>query len=66
MKVCVVRAYIAEVGQTALARKMSASTGMKFTAQQINHWKNRGIPYRWQDAFCELSGIPKSQLVRKR
>lgn len=57
-----VKIFIEEFGLTNLAHALSEATGSKFSAQQINHWRQRGIPYRWQDIFTELSGIPKHKL----
>lgn len=54
--------FIDGFGLTNLAKKLEQETGNSFTPQQINHWKKRGVPYRWQDAISLLSGIPKSLL----
>jgi len=57
-----VKAFINETGLTNLAIRLSEKTGNTFSAQQLNHWKRRGVPYKWQDTFTELSGIPKDML----
>jgi len=50
------------VGVTELAKQMADSTGKNFTAQQITNWRNRGVPYRWQDAFSDVSGLARSDM----
>ena len=57
-----VSGFIDGFGLTNLANRLEQETGKSFTPQQINHWKKRGVPYRWQDIFSSLSGIPKSRL----
>jgi len=57
-----VQIFIQEFGLTNLAQALTLATGSNFTAQQINHWRRRGVPYKWQDIFTELSGIPKYKL----
>jgi len=46
-------------GSTQVAKRMSERTGSKFYPQLIQHWKNRGVPYKWKDAFCAEFGITK-------
>ena len=57
-----IREYIIANGPTDLAARLSNACGQKFSAQQINHWKARGVPYRWLDIVAEVSRLPKEQL----
>jgi hypothetical protein len=54
--------HLAEQGLTHLAARLSAETGYKFSAQQLNHWKTRGVPYRWVDIVSQISELPKETL----
>lgn len=56
------REFISDYGLSNLARTLQELTGEQFTAQQINHWRTRGVPYRWHDAIIEISNLPKSEL----
>jgi hypothetical protein len=57
-----VKEFIVKNGLTNLAAQLSDSTGEKFSAQQINHWKTRGVPYRWLDIVAKISCLPKEKL----
>lgn len=57
-----IKAFIDEFGLTNLARTLTEKTNRKFSAQQVYHWRKRGVPYKWQDLVKEVSGIPKNKL----
>ena len=57
-----IKEYIIANGLTELAVTLGIETGERFSAQQINHWKTRGVPYRWLDIVAKVSQLPKERL----
>lgn len=48
-------------GQAAIARLIAAKTDHVITSQAVDHWKRRGIPYRYRAIFiieAQKRGLP--------
>lgn len=64
-KITCLENIIKQFGLSKSADLLSQETGKYFSAQQINNWRKRGIPYRWQDAVSDVFQIPKSEMRNK-
>lgn len=61
-KIETIEQAISEIGLTNLANLLSDQTGKEFSTQQVQNWRTRGVPYKWQDAFNKATDIPKDSM----
>jgi len=58
------KTYIDEYGVTQLAVSLSEFAGANISRENLNHWKRRGVPYKFHLVFIDFSGLQRTDLRR--
>jgi hypothetical protein len=56
--------YITEYGAAKLVKTLGG-LGIKISEQNLNHWKTRGVPYKFHNKFIALSGLCREDLRKE-